>query len=268
MKAVPAPRQWALVTGASSGIGMALAHELAQRGYHLVLLGRDEERLSHLAQELARSHQTTAKVFARDLSTPAAVQEIRAALEREDIPVSVLVNNAGYGIHGRFTETDLERELALIYLQIHAMLTLTKACLTGMVRRREGKILNVASVYAYSPVPLQSVYAACKAFMLSFSESLAAELEGTGVSVTILCPGITATAFRARAGMREKESWLSLDARTVASIACRGLFKQKAVVVPGIVNSLYVSASKVIPRRVIAWVTAHVNRRRGLGTGS
>jgi len=262
------PRQWALVTGASSGIGMALARELAHRGYDLILLGRDAEHLAQLAQELARAHHTTAKVFAQDLSTPATVQAIRATLERENLPVSVVVNNAGYGIHGRFAETDLERELALIHLQIHAMLILTKTCLGGMLRRREGKILNVASVYAYAPVPLQSVYAACKSFLLSFSESLAAELEGTGVSVTVLCPGITATAFRTRAGMREKASWLSMDARTVASIACRGLFRKKPVVVPGVINHLYVWVSRLVPRRWIALLTAHVNRRRGLGAAS
>jgi short-subunit dehydrogenase len=262
------PRQWALVTGASSGIGMALARELAQRGYDLILLGRDAGSLAQLAQELDRAHHTTAKVFAQDLSTPATVLAIRAMLERENLSVSVVVNNAGYGIHGRFAETDLDRELALIHLQIHAMLILTKACLTGMLRRREGKILNVASVYAYSPVPLQSVYAACKAFLLSFSESLAAELYGTGVTVTVLCPGMTATAFRTRAGMRDKASWMSMDARTVASIACRGLFQKRPVVVPGVINRLYVWVSKLVPRRWIARMTAHVNRRRGLGAAS
>lgn len=261
-------RQWALVTGASSGIGMALARDLAQRGFDLALLGRDEGRLAQLAEELAVAHGTAARVLAGDLSDPAAVHEIRATLEREAIPISVLVNNAGFGVHGPFVETDLARELALVNLQIHALLVLTKACLPGMLRRREGRILNVASVYSYAPVPLQSVYAACKAFLLSFSESLAAELEGTGVSVTVLCPGITATAFRTRAGMREKESWLSMDARAVAAIACRGLFRNQAVVVPGGINRLYVLASKIVPRRLAALLTRRVNRRRGLGAPS
>lgn len=264
----PPSRSWALVTGASSGIGMALARELAHRGYHLVLLGRDEEQLGQLAQELAGAHQTAARVFAKDLSNPAAVHEIRNALERDDLPISVLVNNAGFGVHGRFTETDLERELALVNLQVHTLLILTKACVPGMVRRRAGRILNVASVYAYSPVPLQSVYAACKAFLLSFSESLAAELEGTGVSVTVLCPGLTTTAFRTRAGKREKTSWLSMDAQTVAAIACRGLFQNKPVVVPGTINHLYVLASRVLPRRLLASVIRQVNRSRGLGAPS
>lgn len=261
-------RRWALVTGASSGIGMALARDLAQRGYDLVLLGRDAGGLARLAGELAAAHGTAARVFPRDLSDPAAAHEIRAALEREALPISVLVNNAGFGVHGRFADSDLERELALVNLQIPALLILTKACLAGMLRRREGKILNVASVYAYAPVPLQSVYAACKAFLLSFSESLAAELEGTGVSVTVLCPGITATAFRTRAGMREKASWLSMDARTVAAIACRGLFRNRAVVVPGRINRLYVLAARLVPRRLVALLTRQVNRHRGLGAPS
>ena len=268
LRGFTASRKWALVTGASSGIGMALARELAQRQYDLVLLGRDEARLAQVAQDLAREHQSASKLFARDLSNPAAVHEVRAALEREDLPVSVLVNNAGFGVHGRFGETDLERELALVNLQIHAMLILTKVCLAGMLRRREGRILNVASVYSYSPVPFQAVYAAGKSFILSFSESLAAELEGTGVSVTVLCPGVTATAFRSRAGIREKDSGLSMDARTVASMACRGLFQNKAVVVPGAMNCLFVLASKFLPRRLLVAVTRQVNRRRGLGAPS
>ena len=263
-----ARRQWALVTGASSGIGMALARELAGRGYDLVLLGRDGGRLTELAEEVRGARGTAARVFAADLSDRGAVHEVRAALEREAIPVSVLVNNAGFGVHGPFAETDLAKELALVDLQIHALLVLTKACLPAMLQRREGKILNVASVYSYAPVPLQSVYAACKAFLLSFSESLAAELEGTGVSVTVLCPGVTATSFRTRAGMREKDSWLSMDAPTVAALACRGLFQNRAVVVPGGINRLYVLASRIVPRRLAALLTRQVNRRRGLGAPS
>ncbi len=260
--------RWALVTGASSGIGEALAREFARRGYGLVLVARDHEKLAQLAKAFGPEHHVPVKAFARDLSNPAAVHDLGAALEHQQIPVTVLVNNAGFGIHGPFAHTDLERELALVNLQIHALLILTKACLPGMLRRREGKILNVASVYSYSPVPLQSVYAAAKAFLLSFSEALAAELEGTGVSVTVLCPGITTTAFRTRAGMREKTSRLGMDPQAVASIACRGLFRGKAVVVPGTLNALYVMASKVMPRRLIAALTRRVNRRRGLGAAS
>jgi hypothetical protein len=190
---------------------------------------------------------------------------VAAALEREGIPVAVLVNNAGFGIHGPFVKTDLDRELALVRLQIDALLHLTKAVLPGMLHRRAGRILNVASVYSYAPVPHQAVYAACKAFMLSFAASLAAELEGTGISVTSLCPGITATAFRTRAGMREKRSWLSMDAETVAAAACEALMAGRAVVVPGRINRLYVAASRFMPHRAFARLTGRVNRRRGLG---
>jgi short-subunit dehydrogenase len=266
--AAPSPGKWALVTGASSGIGMELARELARRGHHLVLLGRDEPRLARLSREVAETHGAAARIFARDLSNPAAVVEICEALEGEGLPVSVLVNNAGFGVYGPFAQTRLEQELALVNLQVHALVILTKACLPGMLRRREGKILNVASVYAYTPVPQQSVYAACKSFMLSFSESLAAELEGTGVSVTVLCPGITATAFRTRSGKHEKLSWLSMDAQTVAAIACRGLFRNKPVVVPGTINRLYVLGAGLLPRRLLVSLTRQVNRLRGLGAPS
>ncbi len=257
-------RPWALITGASSGIGEALAWELARRGHDLVVVARDGERLAELARRLAEAHGASVKVLPRDLSDPGAARALAASLEGEQIPLSVLVNNAGFGVHGPFVATDLARELALVRLQIDASLVLTKACLPGMIRRGDGKILNVASVYSYAPVPEQAVYAACKAFLLSFSRCLAAELRGSGVSVTALCPGITATAFRSRAGLAEKATRLSMDPRAVASIACRGLFQGKPVVVPGAVNGLYVLASRVLPPRVMASVTGRVNRRRGL----
>ena len=263
-----AERPWAVVTGASSGIGEALARELAGSGHDLVLVARDGGKLARLADALGREHGAAARVFARDLSDPAATREVGEALAREEVPVAVLVNNAGFGVHGPFARTDLGRELALVRVQVDTLLILTKACLPGMLRRRAGRILNVASVYAYSPVPQQAVYAATKAFMLSFSESLAAELGGTGVSVTVLCPGITATAFRARAGMGERPSRLSMTPEAVAAIGCRGLFRNEAVVVPGAANALYVTVSKLLPRRAFAAVTRRVNRRRGLGADS
>jgi hypothetical protein len=259
-----ARRQWALITGASSGIGEALAWELARRGHDLVAVARDGERLGQLARQLAEAHGATVRVITGDLSDPAAAHAVAAAVEGEQIPVTVLVNNAGFGVHGPFAATDLGRELALVRLQVDASLTLTKACLPGMIRRGDGRILNVASVYSYAPVAGQAVYAACKAFLLSFSRSLGAELRGSGVSVTVVCPGITATAFRGRAGLAEKPTRFSMHPRAVASIACRGLFRGKAVVVPGAVNGLYVLASQVLPQRVMASVTGRVNRRRGL----
>jgi len=262
------PAEWALVTGASSGIGEALARELARRGYGLLLVARDQGRLELLAKAISREPGTAIKIYCKDLSDPGAAHALVATLDDAQTPVSVLVNNAGFGIHGLFAQTDLGRELALVNLQIQALLILTKACLPGMLRRRGGRILNVASVYSYAPVPMQAVYAAGKAFMLSFSESLAAELRGTGVSVTVLCPGITATAFRTRAGLPEKKTWLSMDPRAVAAIACRGLFLNKAVVVPGWINRLYVCAARFVPRGALASLTRQVNRRRGLGAAS
>src|SRR6185436_6905763 len=191
------PRDLALVTGASSGIGADLARELAQGGHDLVLVARGEDKLKALAAELEKAHSIRARVISADLAQPdAAVQLVK---QLGGTPIDVLINNAGYALYGRFAETDAADELRMIQVNIVALTQLAKLLLPGMLARKKGRILNVASTAAFQPGPLMAVYYATKAYVLSFSEALANELQGTGVGVTALCPGPTRTGFQKRA---------------------------------------------------------------------
>jgi uncharacterized protein len=254
---------WAIVTGASSGIGAALAAGLARRGHNLILVSRDGVRLEQQAAEYASRFGVQTRVVAADLSEPVGVAAVAELLQREPLAVRVLVNNAGFGVHGRFAETEFERELQLVRLQIDATLALTKLVLPAM-KREGGRILNVASVYSFAAIPNQIVYAACKAFLLSFSRGLAAELAPERVTVTVLCPGVTQTEFRSRAGMREKKSFLSMSAEAVAEAGLRGLFRGRGLVVPGVVNKVYVSAAGLLPGSFFAQVARLINYFRGV----
>lgn len=258
-------RSWALVTGASSGIGAAIAVELARRGHDVILVGRNEIRLHEVATRLERDHGARFKVFAQDITQPNGCKEILEHLSAEGLKPSVLVNNAGFAVHGDFTETDLDCELALIDLQIKALITCTKSLLPEMVRRREGYVLNVGSVYCFFPVAWQSVYAASKAFMLSFSDSLRTELYRTGVTVTVVCPGVTRTRFRKRVGLEEQTWPRAMEPDEVAAAACEALFERRNLVIPGTLNRFYVTASRLLPRRMFMLFARGVNNLRGLG---
>lgn len=257
------PRRWALITGASSGIGKALAGEFAAGGYDLVLVARDKARLEITAAELCRRFGIKALALDRDLCRPDSAREVLEFLSDEAIAVEALVNNAGFGVHGPFAQTPLPVEIDLVNLQIRAMLQLTKYVLPGMLRQGQGRILNVASVYSQSPVPYQAVYGACKAFLLSFSASLRAELTGRGISVTALCPGITRTEFRKKSGVgREKEGGMS--AQRAAAAGYRAAMKGRFLAVPGLGNRLFVLAARHLPQGLVASGLKAVNRRRGV----
>jgi uncharacterized protein len=258
---------WAVVTGASSGIGAAIALELARRKTNILLTGRDETRLAEIAAQV-RALGVEALSVAADLSTGAGVKKLCACAAEHTLRVEILVNNAGSGWHGPFaksTETDNAR---MTDVQIGAALQLTQHFLPGMIERRGGKILTVASVYAFSPVPNQAVYAACKTFLLSWTRTLSLELIGTGVSASVLCPGITLTRFRSRAGMKEKKSAFAMDADAVALIAVNGLLRGKTVIVPGWHNRLYTTLAGCLPAGTLGRFTRWFNRRRGLAETS
>jgi uncharacterized protein len=191
----------ALVTGASTGIGHEFARILAANGFEVALVARDEQRLKIVAAELKQTYGREAKVVVADLAKPETPRQIFERLQRENFPVSVLINNAGSGIYGAFAETDLDKDVAMLRLNMESLVALTKLFLKPMLERREGKILNVASVAAYQPDPLLGLYGASKAFVHSFSAALNIELRGTGVTVTALNPGTTATEFHKRAGL-------------------------------------------------------------------
>jgi len=244
----------ALTTGASGGIGLELARIFAREGFELVLVARNRERLEQIAAELKPA---SVRVIAVDLTAANAPQEI----QREIPAVDVLVNNAGYGVYGKFAETSFDDDLGLMQLNMTALVVLTRLYLPGMIAARNGKVLNVASTAAFQPGPLMSLYYASKAFVLSFSEAIANELEGTGVTVTALCPGPTATGFQERAHVEKSRLFQYvkvMDARTVAEIGYRGLMAGKTLLIPGLMNKLLAQSVRLSPRKMVTKIARMV----------
>lgn len=253
----------ALITGATSGIGSELAEIMAANGYALALVARDQPRLAGRGRALETQFHVPVKVLAHDLSNPAAPAEIFEQLRRESFPISVLVNNAAFGVFGRFAETDLDREMQLLQVNMGAVVQLTKLFLKPMLQRREGRILNVASTASFQPGPWLSLYSASKAFVYSFSCALSLELKGTGVSVTALCPGGTQTEFQQRAGMEQKGGlFRPMSARRVAEIGYKAMLKRRPIVVAGWKNRLMIEVSRRCPTMWTARVAARLNRNR------
>jgi uncharacterized protein len=256
-------RKWVIITGASSGIGRALAFQFAAGGFNLFLTGRNEAALTAVAAQCSSKHGIETEVVAADLSRMDSANNVIAALTSTPRPYEVLVNNAGFGIHGDFASSDIDRNLELVQVQVSSMLRLTRTVLPGMIARRSGRILNVASVYSFSPVPFQSVYGACKAFLLSFSSSLKNELQGTGVTVTVYCPGVTQTEFRERAGIGQRRQGAGMTAEEAAQIAYIETLRGKHIVVPGFLNRLYVFAAQHLPPSTVPSIVRFINRQRG-----
>ncbi len=250
----------ALITGASGGIGLELARLFARDGFGVVLVARRADRLDALAGELRGRFGVPATVVPADLAVPGAPAEVAEALRARSIDVDALVNDAGFGVYGPFAATAIESELAMIQVNVTSLTHLTKLLLPRMVRRGRGRILNVASTAAFQPGPLMAAYYATKAYVLSFSEALSEELDGTGVTVTALCPGPTVTGFQAAAGMERSKLFRRigiLDAATVARAGYAGLMGGRRVVVPGAVNKILAQSVRLAPRRL---VTAIVRR--------
>ncbi len=244
----------ALITGATSGIGSYLADLFAKDGYDLVLVSRSDPALRARSRELEQTHHVSVKFIAKDLAIPSTPQEVFNELEKAAIQVDVLVNNAGIGLFGPFAKTDLLSERKMMQLNIVTVTHLTKLFLPGMLRKGTGKILNVASTAGFQPGPLMAVYNASKAYVLSFSEALAEELRGTGVSVTALCPGPTASGFQKAAGMEPSpiiKGTLVSSAKAVAEEGYRGLMAGKRLVIPGFTNKIASMGYRVLPRKTI-----------------
>jgi short-subunit dehydrogenase len=251
---------WALITGGSYGIGYELARLFAAHRFNLILVARNEARLQSAADSLRAAHGVEIKILARDLSSPGAPAEIFEALR--DTPVSVLVNNAGFGWRGEFARGALAPSLEMMHVNMDALVELTHRFAQPMIARRAGRILNVASMAAFQPGPFTNIYFATKAFVFSFSVGLAEELAGTGVTVTTLCPGTTRTEFFTRAGMGDaRRDALMMDAGRVAELGFRGLMRGKRIVVPGLLNRLTAALAKAAPATWTAKVVRKVNGR-------
>ena len=258
-------RKTALITGASSGIGLELARAAAADGCDLVLVARSKDALERLAEELRGAHGVAARVIAKDLAEPQAPAEIAAELAAAGVNVEVLVNDAGVGTWGRFADRDPEGEMRTVRVNVAALTHLAALFLPEMVRRGSGRVLNVASTAAFQPGPLMAVYYASKAYVLSFSEALAAELAATGVTVTVLCPGPTRSDFQRRAGMhkvRIASGTIAMQScATVARAGWRGMRRGKRVVIPGWINKALVQSVRFGPRRLVAAVALRLNAR-------
>jgi short-subunit dehydrogenase len=258
-------RRTALITGASSGIGKELTALFAQDGYDIVLISRRESVLRAMAQDLAARHGIRALVLTEDLRHGGVPADIYDALAAQSITIDVLVNNAGVGVFGAFHETEAEADLDLLRVNLQAAVHLTKLFLPDMVARKAGKILNLSSTAAFQPGPMMSVYYASKAFLFSWSEALRDELRGTGVSVTVLCPGPTPTGFQARAGIEhlriQRGAVLPLtSAQRVARAGYRGLMAGKQYVIPGVVNSIAARAARLVSPALAARVVHALHR--------
>jgi short-subunit dehydrogenase len=245
--------RYALITGASSGIGYELAKLFAKDGKNLIIVSRNRDKLDQVKIEIENKYRIRVKILPKDLSDPKASVEIFSELEKEDIDVDILVNNAGFGVYGLFSETDFQEELEMIQLHISSLTHLTKLFLKKMLENKSGRILNVASLIGFLPVPLFSVYAASKAYVLHFSEALANELQGTGVSVTCLCPSPTDTLFNKRGNVENSKSakGMMIDAATAAEAGYKALKRGKAITVPGIKGKPLVILTRIAPRNLL-----------------
>ena len=258
----PTPDRTSIVTGASSGIGTAIACELARRGHGVTLVARREDRLLTLADALRAEYDVRAVAIAADLTDESSRRRIPDELEARGLTADVLVNNAGFSTTGPVHRGDAEREIALVRTDVEAVVHLCTLFLPAMVEREAGAILNVASTAAFQPMPGQAAYAAAKAFVLSYSHALRAELRGKGVTVTTLCPGPVQTEFAEAAGFDVEEansalpSFMWETAPDVARAAVDGLAKGQAVVIPGRANRVGAATAYLTPRKLLLPILA------------
>lgn len=253
-----------LITGASGGIGLELSKHFAKNGYDPVLVARSTDKLKGLKDDLSSQFGVKVIIISKDLSDSKAPQEIYEELKKEAVNIDILVNNAGFGGAGKFSETSLKRELDIMTVNMAVPVVLTKFFLPGMLERKKGKILNVASTAAFVPGPFMSIYYATKAFVLSFSEALTNELKGTGVTVTALCPGPTSTGFQKEANVESSRlfSFNVSNAEDVARAGYKALMKNKAVVIPGIFNKLLIQSARFAPRKEVTAIARWMQENR------
>jgi len=242
-----------LITGASSGIGYEFAKIYAKNGYNLVITARRQENLENIREEL-ESYSVKIETIALDLSKEGAAKKLYENVKEKGIVIDTLINNAGFGLYGNFIETDVDREAEMIDLNIKSLVILTKLFLKDMIAIDKGEILNVASIAAFQPGPLMSVYYASKSFVLSFSEAVRNEIRKTNVNISVLCPGPTATEFERSANLGKSTLFTRIKVMTpekVALIGYKGLQKKKSIIITGKINSTLIFLNRFVPREVI-----------------
>ena len=252
-----------LITGASVGIGYELSKIFARNGYNLVLVSRTKQKLESISKELENEHGIQAKVIPKDLSKSTAPQELYDEIVADGIEISVLVNNAGFGLNGKFVDITADKQMELIQLNITSLTMLCKLFGTDMVKRRSGRILNDASTAAFQAGPLMSTYYASKAYVLLFSEGINNEFAKDGVDVSVLCPGPTNTEFGERAKMNHTKiinvPWI-MNATEVAEIGYEGLMNRKKIIIPGIMNKFLAFNSRLMPRSLSVSILRYLNQ--------
>lgn len=249
----------ALITGGSSGIGYALANEFARHGYNLLLVARDEERLKKACAELGSAYQVQTRYLASDLRDSSAAETVYGFTRENQIEVDALVNNAGVGTYGDFSETFVDDNEAIVQLDVVTLIDLSYLFLHDMLLRKKGYILNVASTAAFQPGPKMAVYYASKAFVESFSEAIAEENRNSGVVISVLCPGPTSTPFLATTGMEKSQvvkTFKPLLPKEVAEYAYRKMMKHQVVIIPGSKNRFRAFAVRLFSRK---WVREHMS---------
>lgn len=253
-----------LITGASSGIGLELSKIFVRNGYNLVMVSQNKENLEK-AKMIICSENTKVEIYtiAKDLAEPSTPKEIFEYTQQNSIQVDILVNNAGIQVYGKFHDTNLDDSLHLMYVNMFAMTKLTRLFVDGMIKRGDGKILNIASTGAFQPCPLNSTYCASKAFVLYLSEGMGEELKGTGVTVTTLCPGATKTNFAKRANIEDIKLFTGklLEPSKVAEIGYKALMKSKSVVITGIYNKILAESIRFIPRKIVTKIGMRMMKR-------
>jgi uncharacterized protein len=257
-------KKTALITGASGGIGFELTKLFARDGHDLVLVARSGNKLDHVRTQLERRHGISVRTITKDLADPSAPEEIFKALEQAGVQIDVLVNNAGYAMFDPFVDMDIKRVMDMLQVNIMALTHLSWLFVPGMVQRGQGRVLNLGSTASFLPGPLMACYYASKAYVLSFSEAIANELHGTGVTVTALCPGPTETGFQKRANVEESKLIKGkriMEAGAVARAGYKALMAGKPLVVPGLSNNLIPLLARLSPRGIVTEVVKRSQER-------
>jgi len=252
--------RWALVTGASSGIGVALASQLAAGGTHLLLTARRRDRLEDLARKLSAAHGIQTEVIVADLAQPGAPDEIHSFTREKGLAIDLLINNAGFGQYGELSQVATQRLLDMVQVNCMAVVHLTRLFLPDMITRRRGDILILASTAAFQAVPYISTYAATKAFDLYFAEGLAEEMKPYGIRVCALCPGSTESEFHAAAGQEQFTSQNPETAEKVARLGLQALASGKSYVISGLGNYMGAHSQRIVPRRMVTRIAANMFR--------
>lgn len=255
----------ALITGASNGIGYELAKVHAENGDNLVLVARNKSKLDELKTELEEKHKTAVYTIGKDLSVPNSALEVYDELKQKNISIDYLINNAGFGDFGLFAGSDWNKQEQMINLNILTLAHFTRLYLTDMIKRGNGKIMNVASTASFQPGPTMSVYFASKAFVLSFSEAVNNEVSEYGITVTALCPGATLSGFQAAASMQDSKLFEGNNfptSREVAEFGYKAMMKGKSVAIHGLKNNILANSIRFIPRSLAVKAARKIQEKK------